>query len=349
MSTASKRAYLKVLVMETFMRHIKMLRVALAAFVVALTLSSTFAADDPAANWAFTNKWWAYKSGSYYYATNALNWKIMLENKTAYNNLKNGVFEFRSTGSSFPTSLKTIGEGGILDMRNIVVNDNYPIINMKLGLNAFRGSTSGFDKFLVNNCGTIKGSLFYSSMVKEAYLEGDATTIPINDNKYFAYQSSLTNLVFRLPDLKSITDYGFLYACNGLKHLEISSTNLVAISAGSINLTQSQTAAYKAQPETLTFLGVAQSDAFIKVLLNNVSGVPSTSETGKKTIIYVSKKKKWGWKASGLIKPLEGNEVNIAPEGCLGVYVVGTARKAWFVHKDSPWEDYKPGFQVIVQ
>ena len=85
----------------------------------------------------------------------------MLENKTAYNNLQNGVFEFRSTGSSFPTSLKTIGEGGILDMRNIVVNDKYPIINMKLGLNAFRGSTSGFDKFLVNNCGTIKGSLFY--------------------------------------------------------------------------------------------------------------------------------------------------------------------------------------------
>ena len=234
-------------------------------------------------------------------------------------------------------------------MRNIIVNDKYPITNVELGQNGFRETGAGFDKFLVNNCAKITYSQFYKSQVKEVYIEGNATTIPINSNKYFAGHAGITNLAFRTPRLKSIGDYGFLYACNGLKHLELSSTNLIEISAGSININSANIAAYKAQPETLTFLGVAQSSAFINKLLYNIPGVASSSETGKKTTIYVSKRKKWGWKASGLIKPLEGNEVNIAPEGCLGVYVVGTARKAWFVHKDSPWEDYQPGFNIIVR
>lgn len=323
--------------------------ITLAALVMALISSTALAADDSAANWSFTNKWWAYKSGNYFYATNALKWKIWLNDSAAYNNIKTGVFQFRNGPTSSPFCLINIGEGGVLDMRNIIVNDKYPITKLILGQNSFRGSGEGFDKFLVNNCGTIKGSIFYNSQVQDAYIEGNATTIPVNGNKYFAYQSSLTNLVFRTPQLKSITDYGFLYACNGLKHLELSSTNLIEISAGSINISSANIAAYKAQPETLTFLGVAQSSAFIDKLLYNIPGVASSSETGKKTTIYVSKRKKWGWKESGLIKPLEGNEVNIAPEGCLGVYVAGTARKAWFVHKDSPWEDRLPGLKFVIR
>lgn len=327
----------------------KMTRLSIVAFGIISMLSTAFGANDPAADWTFTNKWWAYKSGSYYYATNALKWRIWLNDKTAYNNIKNGIFQFRNAPTSSPFSLLNIGEGGVLDMRNIIVNDQYPITNLILGQNGFRSSGAGFDKYLANNCGTIKASLFYSSQVKEVYIEGAATTIPVNDNKYFAYQASITNLVLRLPQLKSITDYGFLYACNGLKHLELSSMNKIEISTEKINLSASNVAAYKAQLETLTFLGVAQSDAFIKVLLNKVPGVASTSETGKNATIYISKKKKWGWKESGLIKPLEGNEVNIAPEGCLGVYVVGTARKAWFVHKDSPWEDRLPGLKFVIR
>lgn len=324
--------------------------ITLAALVTALISSTALAADDSAANWSFTNKWWAYKSGSSAFATNALGWKIRFESyKTYLDEIQSGKIILRSTGSSFPNVLKAIGDGGVLDMRNMMINDKYPITNVQLGQNGFRETGAGFDKFLVNYCAKITYSQFYKSQVKEVYIEGNATTIPINSNKYFAGYAGITNLAFRTPGLKSIADYGFLYACNGLKHLELSSTNLIEISASSINTTQSHTEAYKAQPETLTFLGVAQSSAFIDKLLYNIPGVASSSETGKKTTIYVSKRKKWGWKDSGLIKPLEGNEVNIAPEGCLGVYVVGTARKAWFVHKDSPWEDRLPGLKFVIR
>lgn len=83
MSTASKRAYLKVLVMGTFMRHIKMFRAALAALVTVLcfnveakvwTISRNAQAnsgtqvkitcEDGAQIYLSDNSWNTYKSGN---------------------------------------------------------------------------------------------------------------------------------------------------------------------------------------------------------------------------------------------------------------------------------------------
>lgn len=64
---------------------------------------------------------------------------------------------------------------------------------------------------------------------------------------------------------------------------------------------------------------------------------------------YTNNRVFYNSKYKGGLTDLSNHLNNIAPEGCLGVYVVGTARKAWFVHKDSPWEDYQPGFKIIVR
>lgn len=326
------------------MKHIKMFRTTLVAFIVALTFSSTYAADDPAANWAFTNKWWAYKSSSYYYMTNSFGCRLQIKDSAAYQKIPTGVLTLRDASNT--GGVKATGKSDTIDVRNVMLcysSKFYAITNLYVGNNTFRGTDNAITNIFVNHISGSGYGVFKSSKAHNIYLEGEnfkTISAPSGANYYF-HDSSATNIVMRVPNFSTMPNY-MIYESQSLKHFELSTTNLTAI--GTFDN-------YTAKPETIVFGGNACSaiETLLPKLLANISGVASSSETGKKTTIYVSKRKKWGWKDSGLIKPLEGNEVNIAPEGCLGVYVVGTARKAWFVHKDSPWEDNQPGFKIIVR
>lgn len=191
-------------------------------------------------------------------------------------------------------------------------------------------------------CTSIKnGRVFYNcAALPELILEMPKfTAFP---DYTFENCKSLTNLVLRCPMLTSIG--GYQRNIDKLKHLELSSTNVVSLTGTEGFLDSDQDFVL----ETLTLGGVVLPQATIDTLLKRVSAVAHTAEQSKKATIYVSKRKEWGWRTSGLISAFAGVEASYAPENCLGVYRAGS-RKAWVVHKDSPWDVIRKGFKIIVR
>ena len=370
-----------------FMKHIKMFRAALAMLV--MVLAAGYAqAEDPAAKWTFTNHWtYGAKvgAGSKPGITDGT-FKIRLASAWAKNG-RLSIFDNSSTralsgGPGETIDLRNVMIDGIavtnLSIGNFGFNGLNTFTNFYanhitgIGHSPFRDNTTALKHIelegsitsigsgthnkaygLFNGCSALTNIVMRfpkCSKINAGYLFYKCTALPelIIDMPMlgafpgytFEYCQSLTNLVLRCPKLTSIGDYQ-RYVTK-LKHLEISSTNTV-----DIGTTSGFLEGYFVL-ETLTFGGKVQSQATIDGLLTKVSAVAHTAEQTKKATVYVSKRKEWGWKSSGLISAFAGIEESYAPDNCLGVYRSGS-RKAWVVHKDSPWDVISKGLKIIVR
>ena len=215
MSTASKRAYLKVLAgVGTFMRHIKMFRAALAALIMVLCFNVEAKVWTIARNTQASN-------GQKVTITSEDGAKIYLSDDS-WNTYKSGNITLGVRGKGY-TSIHTSGPNGVLDLRDIVISNggvDYPITSVTLPKWSFHNTKGkGVVDIYINNVNSIGTLLLpYATTegsdcgAKKVVISGTFESVSENA---FCYCTSLTNVVLESANLKTIGQKAF-FLCRGL-------------------------------------------------------------------------------------------------------------------------------------
>ena len=216
MSTASKRAYLKVLAGGggTFMKHIKMFRAALAALIMVLCFNVEAKVWTIARNTQASN-------GQKVTITSEDGAKIYLSDDS-WNTYKSGNITLGVRGKGY-TSIHTSGPNGVLDLRDIVISNggvDYPITSVTLPKWSFHNTKGkGVVDIYINNVNSIGTLLLpYATTegsdcgAKKVVISGTFESVSENA---FCYCTSLTNVVLESANLKTIGQKAF-FLCRGL-------------------------------------------------------------------------------------------------------------------------------------
>jgi hypothetical protein len=215
MSTASKRAYLKVLAgWGTFMRHIKMFRAALAALVMVLCF------NVEAKVWTISRNDQAY-SGTQVKITCEDGAQIYLSDNS-WNTYKSGNITLGVRGKGY-SSIVASGPNGVLDLRDIIISNggvDYPITSVALPQYSFHNTKGkGVVDIYINNVNSIGTLLLpYATTdgsdcgAKKVVISGTFESVSANA---FCLCTSLTNVVLESANLKTIGERAF-FNCRGL-------------------------------------------------------------------------------------------------------------------------------------
>lgn len=186
-----------------------------------------------------------------------------------------------------------------------------------------------------------RGVFQYCAALTNAYLGGTYAEVGTGgDANAPSLFMGCTNMwikgtaVLDSPNLTKIGSYFGL-----ANNIVIGATNAVtSLSSGLFN-----NASYP--PASVTFYGLPPTQTVLDTAL---AGRAATN----KLVIYASKRYgESAWrKAAFCDKALTEEEQAAAPEGCFGVYVTAAgARKAWLVHKASPYDDEQKGLLLIIR
>ena len=264
---------------------------------------------------------------------------------TSLSNLTLNAPALRSIGDSAFASCKKVGEFSLVASNLLTIGSSafqgwgalsnlvlrVPAVT-NIGATAFQSSSlaaTDVSTWDLSSVRTIGGNAFaYDTMFGDLSLPACES---ISGGSVGAlYSSKIRSLSLTSPKLNSLGNCA-IRNCASLKSLVIGSTG---------TLTVTTTANFDSSVLTnVTFYGPTQSVATIDQILYKVAADTATHGC----TIYASRKQA-GWTdiATALTEP----ETTNAPANCFGVYVTAaSARKAWLVHKGSP---YDPKGSVII-
>ena len=189
-----------------------------ACFLAAMTAFAT-ATQSLAGNWTFGRQANAY-SGTQCWITDENGWSVYLSDN-APSTLPQGKAPLGVRGAGY-TGIRTVGSGGVLDLRDITVTMNgvsYAVTNLALPKWSLYNTSAAVERIVANNVSSLGELLLtYSTTdaktckVKDIRLYGNFTSVPAN---CFIRATSLTNAIVDSPNCTAIGAAAFKF-CRGL-------------------------------------------------------------------------------------------------------------------------------------
>jgi len=238
------------------------------------------------------------------------------------------------------------------DGRSSLTNDIATIVSpaiTNIDSEAFAGCSKLTGALVVTNLQFLGYWAFKNaSSLEKAVITGDVSLVlsTANGPNTFIGCTKLKELIFAAPGLKSLPSSMFS-GCLALDKVDLTMPELTSIGAStfyncgtieSFRLDSRQPVKFtapgltKTVPAASIFTGPAPADG---TLSNFLAGVSAKTEGDFAATIYASRHQP-GWQA--LATAPVGAEIALKPSRCFGVYADNSGRKAWLIHKTSPYD-----------